>query len=119
MEVIINGVRYVPTPDLPTGKGLLTALEVRFNSDAGANITVRDYLHKLLETLWRKGEGFSGNRPFGNSDWEYELYAPLIGAGFIAGDLDSDGYVQSLADIDAARAYVFDLIAAAFHGVNG
>ena len=36
MEVIIDGVKYVPVQDVPTDKGLLSALEVRFNSDGGA-----------------------------------------------------------------------------------
>ena len=48
MEVLIDGVKYVPIPDVPTDKGLLAALEVRFNSDAGDNLTVRDYLRTLL-----------------------------------------------------------------------
>ena len=119
MEVIIDGVKYVPIPDVPADKGLLSALEVRFNSDAGGNLTVRDYLRTLLETLWLEGEGFNGKRPFGNSGWEYDLYAPLIKAGFIAGDLDSYGYVNSITDHKEAEAYVFDLIVAAFHGVKG
>ena len=116
MEVIIDGVKYVPVPDVPTDKGLLSALEVRFNSDAGDNLTIRDYLRTLLETLWSEGEGFSGKRPFGNSGWEYDLYAPLIKAGFIKGRLDEDGYVADF-DSNEAESYVFDLITAAFHGV--
>ena len=116
MEVIIDGVKYVPVPDVPTDKGLLSALEVRFNSDAGDNLTIRDYLRTLLETLWSVGEGFSGKRPFGNSGWEYDLYAPLIKAGFIKGRLDEDGCVADF-DSNEAESYVFDLITAAFHGV--
>lgn len=117
MEVLIDGVKYVPIPDVPTDKGLLAALEVRFDSDAGDNLTVRDYLRTLLETLWNKGEGFSGKRPFGNIGWEYELYIPLIKGGFVAGTLDEYGYI---ADIDkhAAEAYVSQLITVAFHGVE-
>lgn len=117
MEVIINGVKYVPIPNIPTDKGLLSALEVRFDSDAGNNITVRDYLRTLLETLWEEVEGFNGKRPFGNSGWEYDLYAPLIKAGFIKGTLDEYGYVADFKREDA-ESYVFDLIVAAFHGVD-
>lgn len=115
MDVRVDGVKYVPVPDVPADAGLLSALEVRFDSDAGDGLTVRDYLRTLLETLWR--EGFSGKRPFGNSGWEYDLYAPLIKAGFLKGELDDEGYVRSL-DRAAAEAYVFDLINAAFHGVE-
>ena len=45
-------------------------------NDAKAK-TVREYLKMLLERLWEEGEGFSGKRPFGNSGWEYDLYAAL------------------------------------------
>ncbi len=117
MEVIIDGVKYVPVPDVPSDHGLLTALELRFDSDAGKNITVRDYLRTLLETLWNEGEGFSGKRPFGNSGWEYDIYKPLIAGGFIPGELDEDGYVNDVDDAVAAD-YVRTLIVAAFHGVE-
>ena len=83
MEVLINGVRYIPAPPEPTGKGLLDALEVRFDSDAGDGLTVRQYLHKLMSLLWKEQESFDGKRPFGNSDWEFDLYKPLAKAGFI------------------------------------
>ena len=117
MEVIVDGVKYVPAPDAPTGNGLLDALEVRFSSDAGDDITVRDYLRTLLMTLWEEEEGFSGKRPFGNSGWKYDLYEPLIAGGFIAGSLDEDGCVNDV-DVKIAGAYVCDLILAAFHGVH-
>jgi hypothetical protein len=117
MEVLIDGVKYVPMPDAPTDKGLLDALEVRFDSDAGDNLTVSDYLRTLLMTLWEEGEGFSGKRPFGNSSWEFDLYKPLIEGGFIPGTLDEDGCLETF-DEKFAFAYVCDLILAAFHGVR-
>lgn len=49
------------------------------------NITFREYFQKLLITLWRDGESFSGKRPLGNSGWEYELYHPLVRAGYVEG----------------------------------
>ena len=117
MEVKIDGVKYVPVPDLPADKGLLGALEVRFDSDAGDNLTVRDYLCALLETLWREREGFSGKRPFGNSGWELALFAPLIVAGHIPGKVDEDGFVDDC-DESAASTYIAQLINAAFYGVE-
>jgi hypothetical protein len=117
MHVIIDGVTYAPVPDPVTDKTVAAALELRFDSDAGDNLTVRDYLRTLLETLWRQGEGFSGKRPFGNSSWEYELYEPLIAGGFIPGTLDEDGNVEDF-DREAAEQYGFELIVAAFHGVQ-
>lgn len=113
MEVTINGVNYVPAPDIPMGSGTLDALGVRLSSDAGDDITVRDYLRELLITLWEEGESFSGKRPFGNSGWEYDLYKPLIAGGFIPGELDEDGYVDKIDEKIAAK-YVRNLIFAAF-----
>ncbi len=116
MEVLIDGVKYVQANPAPAGKSLNDALEVRFDSDAGDDLTVRQYLHALLSTVWSEGECFSGKRPFGNSGWEHELYAPLAKAGFIdLGELDEDGesYDYSREQEQAAHAYVLDLIAAA------
>lgn len=116
MEVLIDGVKYVQANPAPAGKSLNDALEVRFDSDAGDDLTVRQYLHALLSALWREGECFSGKRPFGNSGWEHELYAPLAKAGFIdLGVVDEDGGVYGYTGEQerAAHTYVLDLIAAA------
>jgi hypothetical protein len=117
MTVVIDGVQYVPMPEQQADKGLLAALDLRFDSDAGANLRVRDYLCKLLQTLWDEQDGFSGKRPFGNSDWCYDLYQPLIAAGFIPGTLYADGGVEEV-DIGVADAYIHRLILAAFYGVQ-
>lgn len=116
MKVVIDDVEYVPD-NRGVQTGLMAALEVRFDSDAGDNLTVRDYLYKLLETLWNEGEEFSGKRPFGNSGWEFDLYVPLIKAGFIKGKLDEDGYIEEFDNKQAAK-FVFELIKAAFYGVK-
>jgi len=117
MKVIIDNVQYVPLAEQPENPLLLQALDIRFDSDAGDDITIRDYLRILLLTLWEEGEGFSGKRPFGNSGWEYDLYKPLIKEGFINGSLDEDGYIEKY-DKKEAYAYVIDLINAAFNGVH-
>jgi len=117
MQVIIDGTTYVPAPEVSEDKSLLSALEVRFDSDVGDNITVRDYLFKLIEKLWAQGEGFNSKRPFGNSGWEYDLYNPLVAGGFVPGEVDEDGRVDTF-DKEEAEAYVFELISAAFYGVR-
>lgn len=86
----------------PTAEQLL-ALPLDQN-DAGAD-TVRDYLIKLLRVLWREEEGFSGKRPFGNSGWVYEVYLPMVRAGFVTGKLDEDGYIEHV-DSRAADALI-------------
>jgi hypothetical protein len=70
-------------------------------TDLNESITIRSYLKELLKTLWREGEGFSGKRPFGNSGWQYEIYAALIKNGFIDGALDMDGYVEGINEKEA------------------
>lgn len=62
-------------------------------NDSGAD-TVRGYLTALLTALWREEADFSGKRPFGNSSWQYDLYAPMIAAGLVPGELDEDGAVE-------------------------
>lgn len=85
-------------------KSLQDALDVRFSSDAGDDLSIRQYFEQLLITLWEEGERFSGKRPFGNSGWEYDLYQPLILGGFIKGTLDTDGNVV---DVNEQKAFVY------------
>lgn len=49
----------------------------RFDSDAGDQLTLKEYFKKMLLTLWREKECFDGKRPFGNSDWDAELLVIL------------------------------------------
>jgi len=92
----------------------MTGLEVLAipmkDNDAEAT-TIKEYLIELLTTLWDKGEGFSGKRPFGNSGWEYDLYGPLVEAGAVPGTLDDEGCISEV-DSDKANALIFDAIAA-------
>lgn len=82
-------------------------------NDAKAE-TVGAYLTALLREVWREEEGFSGKRPFGNSGWQWEVYLPLVKAGFVAGQLDEDGYLEDV-DQDAAD----ELIHAAIDAMAG
>lgn len=116
MKVVIDGVEYAPIAKVPTGANQF--LEARFDSDAGDSLTVREYFRALLLKLWSEREGFSGKRPFGNSGWEYELYAPLIKAGAIPGELDEDGNVDEV-DYAVADAYIEGLIMSALSPKKG
>lgn len=107
MNVVIDDVLYVPAPRVSDKPALLG---LRFEcADIGRNVSIREYLYELLATLWNEGEGFSGKRPFGNSGWERDLYAPLIAAGAVTGQLDAEGYVNHV-DRKAANQLVMDLI---------
>lgn len=79
------------------------------DNDAGA-ATVREYLVKLLAEVWTERECFNGMRPFGNSGWEYEVYAALIAADLVTGVLDEDGYIDDV-DHGTASRLVSDAIA--------
>lgn len=67
-------------------------------------VTIKDYFHILLRTLWEEEEGFSGKRPFGNSGWKWDVYVVLIRAGVIDGELDEDGLVKAMSDIEMEKA---------------
>jgi hypothetical protein len=121
MKVMIDGVEFVPATPQPTGKGLMGALELRFDSDIGDDLTVRQWLHKLLTRVWADQESFSGKRPWGNSGWDCDVLVPLAKAGFVdLGPLDEDGepYNWTAEQINMAHAYVHDLISAAMFGVD-
>lgn len=77
-------------------------------NNAGAT-TIREYLKILLTALWREGDGFSGKRPFGNSDWELEIYYSLAHAGFINSEIGEDGDILDY-DEKAANRLIFDAI---------
>jgi hypothetical protein len=59
------------------------------HNDAGAT-TIQAYLQALLVTLWQEEESFSGKRPFGNSDWQWDVYKALVKGGAVPGKVDDD-----------------------------
>ena len=87
----------------------MNVLDIKMQeNDAGAD-TIRDYLKTLLSELWAAGEGFSSKRPFGNSGWEFELYVALVKASAVKGELDEDGYIDTV-DYKAANKLIFQAI---------
>lgn len=79
-------------------------LDIEFQSgDFNKPLTIREYLHQLLVTLWVEGESFSGKRPFGNSGWDYDLYKPLVAHGIVEGVLSDDEW-QDIEEIDEDKA---------------
>ncbi|GAA2346775.1 hypothetical protein [Dactylosporangium salmoneum] len=78
----------------PTPQQILN-LRLDPDNDSGAD-TVRGYLVALLAAIWHDGEGFSGKRPFGNSGWQGDFDKAFIEAGWVAGQLDEDGYVDEV-----------------------
>lgn len=72
---------------------MVQLLDAPFNFDGKAT-TLRQLFKRFLSTLFKESEGFSGKRPFGNSSWEHDIAAGLIGAGLLEGELDEDGYAD-------------------------
>lgn len=69
-------------------------LELKFHSnDLRKTVTVKDFFKELLKRLFKEMECFSGKRPFGNSDWEYDMCACFIKNGIVDGKIDEDGYI--------------------------
>jgi hypothetical protein len=98
---------------MPTN--LVEVLDVELGpNDAGAS-TVREYFARLLIAVWDEEEGFSGKRPFGNSSWKHELYAPLVKEGLVTGSFDEEGYVDTM-DTEAADKMLREALLAFVEG---
>jgi len=65
-----------------------------YSNDLDKNLSIKEYLKTLLETLWEEKECFDGKRPFGNSSWDYDIIRCLIKNNVIEGTLDEDGNVD-------------------------
>jgi hypothetical protein len=72
-------------------------------------VTIREFLLSLLRTLWIENAGFSGKRPFGESDWQYEVYTTLAKAKLIDTKFDDEGYPRII-DTDKGDSLVLSLI---------
>jgi len=64
--------------------------------------TLRECFIELLKTLWLEGEDFSGKRPFGASNWQWNVYRALAKNKLIKnvkydedGDLDEVDYQEA------------------------
>lgn len=64
-------------------------LALPMGEDADAGPTVGDYLRITLKALIHEGEGFSGKRPLGNSDWDSQLAIALIKGVALKGAMDT------------------------------
>lgn len=72
-------------------------LELQMPDTDIGSCTVAQYLHAILRTLWFEKEGFSGKRPFGNSDWTCCMSKAAIRAGFVTGKIDEEhGWLDEL-----------------------
>jgi len=93
---------------------MMTSKDI-LNLKVNENTTIYSYLYELLDTLWNEKERFSGERPFGESYWEYDLYIPLIHANIIAGEIDEDGNLKHC-DVEKANLIIRSLISHIFFG---
>lgn len=65
-------------------------LDLHMPTDYGT-CTIREHLVELVSMVWDKREYFSGKRPWGESDWPWDFYHPMIDAGFLTAELTSVG----------------------------
>jgi hypothetical protein len=66
-------------------------LDMAVDGDAPGETTVRGYLVALLGVAWESRENYNA---WGNSGWEYDLYRPLINAGFLTeAEISGFGFV--------------------------
>lgn len=72
--------------------------------DKVGKLSIRHYLQTLLTRVWNARENFDGKRPFGSSSWEFKLYAALIAAKAIDGELSANGWVDALRTSDRIKA---------------
>lgn len=89
------------------------ALDLRFEHDILGDVSLREFFCTLLVKLWDDPCGFSGKRPWGNSDWDEPVYAALIKAGIITGEFDSDGYIEDC-DYCTGSEFISKMITRAF-----
>jgi hypothetical protein len=83
-------------PENEYAEKMESALALRFYcDDLNRELTVREYLHALLDRLWDEVEGFNGKRPFGNSSWQYDVFDALVRGGFLVGKPEDDRYYPS------------------------
>lgn len=78
-----------------TSAQIQAALNVTVQDDSG-DLTLKEYLICLLETVWDKKERFDGKRPFGNSAWYLDVFYSLCRAGLIDGEKNEDGEVYKV-----------------------
>lgn len=89
---------------------MANVLELIFSSDdLGKEVSIGEFFYELLRKLWEEKEGFSGKRPFGNSDWDSDLCVCLIKNKLISGSLDEDGYIEDY-DYEEFNTFVKDKI---------
>lgn len=93
----------------------IAKLEMQAGAGAGKNITISNFLQKLLTTLWAQGEEFNPKRPFGNSGWQLDIATTLVYFGVVHGTLDEDFYLEDY-DQDAVDYVVQKVIDYVFQG---
>lgn len=73
---------------------------------------------ELACRVWDKEESFSGKRPWGNGAWKYPVYATLIKAGVIAGEVGEQGFIRQMgADYETVDLMLVRLFRKAVSGL--
>lgn len=65
------------------------------------NVTLRGYFKQLLHALWKEQDNFSGECPFGDSGWNWQLASDLNRAG----GFNVPGRVNEYGDFEPNRQF--------------
>jgi hypothetical protein len=87
----------------------ILSLSVYFNDEENEEVTIRDYLYKIMHSLWRNPEAFKSVAPFGVYDWQHDFYITLIDNGVVNGALEENGDVLDI-DFDEVDTLMFNII---------
>lgn len=93
---------YSPAKEVDPDPIMILRVPMIDGNDAGAD-NVGGYLIKLLSTLWKQEQNFSGKRPFGNSGWKCEIEESLVRAGYVEGSFDENGYLEHVDSVAVNR----------------
>lgn len=70
-----------------------------YSNDLYQEITIGEWMKRMLLTLFHEEEGFSGKRPFGNSSWKHDAQIALVRIGLVDGDIDrEEGWLNDIND---------------------
>ncbi len=80
-----------------------------YSEDLSKKVSIKQFFHILLKTVWIEQEEFDGKRPFGNSGWDGDLIKCLVQNKIIEGEIDEYGDPESYST-DSVNNKVIELI---------
>jgi hypothetical protein len=111
-EIIQDAFQTIEEEEIRDPHALLHCPMIQPNDARAA--TVGEFLASLLSALWLEGEGFSGKRPLGNSDWQWQVYMSMVAGGLAEGIINKWGD-EDISDEGAANELILQAIRLAYN----